>query len=352
MQVYQLETPALIVDLDVAEENQRRMMALLRPLEVALRPHYKSHKCTALAHLQMDNGAKGITCAKLSEAEDLVLAGIPDVLIANQVVEPSKLARLAWLASCAHVSVCADTAENILALEQACAAQDSELGVLVEYDVGMNRCGVRTPDEMVALARLIGEQEHLEFMGVQAYAGQLSHEYDHEKRGREADIVEKRLHELVALLHAEGIEVPEVSGASTGTAELRGEGTIYTEVQAGTYLLMDAAYERMGVHFDHALFMVSTVLSADAGRLVCDAGLKSLGTDQGGPVFLSWPDEKPEMSEEHCAIYCENSKRPGDKVLLVPGHCCTTINLFDSLYLVRGNRVVDRVPVTSRGKCR
>ena len=171
-------------------------------------------------------------------------------------------------------------------------------------------------------------------------------------RTAESEKIEVRLHELAAYLRAEGVEVPEISGASTGSAELRGENTVYTEIQAGTYLLMDAAYDRMGVSFEHALFMVSTVVSADAGRLVCDAGVKSLGVDQGGPVLVGWPDEPAEMSEEHCAVYCAHDKKPGDKVLLIPGHCCTTINLFDHLYLVRGSRVVDRVPVTSRGKCR
>ena len=168
MLVSQLETPALIVDLDVLEQNQRRMMELLRPLGVALRPHYKSHKCTVIAHMQIAGGAKGITCAKLSEAEDLIQSGIEDVLIANQVVEPAKVMRLGYLAGCCRLSVCVDTLENIRQLEAAAAAFGSTIHCLVEYDIGMRRCGVTTAEEALVLAKAILDAPHLSFMGIQA----------------------------------------------------------------------------------------------------------------------------------------------------------------------------------------
>lgn len=249
MFVSQLETPALIVDLDVLERNQTRAMDLLRPLGVALRPHYKSHKCTAIAHMQLAGGAKGITCAKLSEAEDLIQSGVEDVLIANQVVEPAKLMRLGYLAGCCRLSVCVDTLENIRALESAAAAFGTTIHCLVEYEVGMRRCGVATPQEALALAEAVLAAPHLSFLGIQAYAGQLSHAEDFARRSREAARIEGRLRELLAFLHENGVDVPEVSGASTGTVELRGADTAYTEVQAGTYLFMDAAYDRVGVGF-------------------------------------------------------------------------------------------------------
>ncbi len=352
MLVSQLETPALVIDLDVLVRNQKRIMDLLRPLGVALRPHYKSHKSTAIAHMQVELGAKGITCAKLSEAEDLILSGIQDVLIANQVVEPAKIMRLGYLAGCCKLSVCVDTLENIAALEAAAAAFGNKLHCLVEYEVGMRRCGVATPEEALALAQAILAAPHLSFMGIQAYAGQLSHEEDFSVRSREAARIEARLSELLAFLRAHGVEVQEVSGASTGTAELRRAGTVYTEVQAGTYLFMDAAYDRVGAGFAHSLTLLSTVVSADSGRIVCDAGLKTLGVDQGKPVFPNFPNAEVDMSEEHCTAYCSNQCRVGEKLSLIPGHCCTTINLFDALYLARDGHVVDRIPVTSRGKSR
>lgn len=352
MLVSQLETPALIVDLDVLEQNQRRMMELLRPLGVALRPHYKSHKCTAIAHMQIAGGAKGITCAKLSEAEDLIQSGIEDVLIANQVVDPAKVMRLGYLAGCCRLSVCVDTLENIRQLEAAAAAFGSTIHCLVEYDIGMRRCGVTTAEEALALAKAILDAPHLSFMGIQAYAGQLSHEEDFGVRSGEAAKFEGQLRELLSFFRENGVEVAEVSGASTGTAELRQEGTVYTEVQAGTYLFMDGAYDRVGAGFEHSLFLLSTVVSATKGRVVCDAGLKTLGTDQGAPVFVDFPAASVNMSEEHCTAHCESHCKAGEKLMLIPGHCCTTVNLFDQLYLVRGGRVVDRVPVTSRGKSR
>ncbi|MEA5038451.1 MAG: DSD1 family PLP-dependent enzyme [Clostridiaceae bacterium] len=352
MHVEQLETPALLVDLDALERNQRRMMQLLAPLGIALRPHYKSHKCTAIAHMQIAAGAKGITCAKLSEAEDLILSGIEDVLIANQLTEPSILSRAAYLAGCCRLSVCVDRMENIEQLEKAAACAGSVIHCLVEYEVGMNRCGVSTPEAAVMLAKRILRSPHLEFMGIQAYAGQLSHEVNQEVRAAEAAQIEERLRVLLLALEKEGIRTPEVSGASTGTAELRKAGTVYTEVQAGSYLFMDEAYKKLKLGFENALFMLSTVVSSDEGKMICDAGLKSFGVDQGNPVFEDYPDVPAEMSEEHCAIYCANDAFPGQKRRLIPGHCCTTVNLHDMLYFVRGDKVVDRVPVTSRGKSR
>ncbi len=352
MLVSQIETPALIVDLDVLERNQQRMAALLNGPGVALRPHYKSHKSTAIAHMQLLAGAKGITCAKLSEAEDLILAGVEDVLIANQVVEPAKVMRLGALAACCRLSVCVDSAANIQALEAAAAAHGSTLHCLVEYEIGMRRCGVKTEAEALALAEAVLAAPHLSFMGIQAYAGNIAHEEDAGARARETEIIEEKLRRLVAFVNAHGIVVPEVSGVSTGTAELRPRDTVYTEVQAGTYLFMDAAYARVGVGFEHSLFLLSQVVSREDGRVVVDAGLKTLGTDQGGPVFVDFPDTPVEMSEEHCTIYAANRCTVGDKLRLIPGHCCTTINLHDMLYLIRGAKVADRVPVTSRGKSR
>lgn len=352
MLVNQLETPAVFVDLDALERNQERMMELARCVGAALRPHYKSHKCTAIAHMQIAMGAKGITCAKLSEAEDLIQSGIEDVLIANQVVEPAKVMRLGYLAGCCHLGVCVDTAENILALERAAAAFGSTIHCLVEYEMGMNRCGLTDPREILALAKLIEAQPHLSFEGVQAYAGQLSHEENGEKRAAESKRTEGNLREIVAFLESAGVKVKEISGESTGTVELREKGTVYTELQAGTYPFMDAAYRRVGVAFEHSLFVLATVISADENRIVTDAGLKSLGVDQGGPVFADYPDAPVEMSEEHSAVYVPNDCAVGQKLRLIPGHCCTTINLHDWIYLIRQGRVVDRVPVTSRGKSR
>lgn len=350
MKIENIETPALLIDLDRLEENEQRATELIKSIGCALRPHYKSHKSTFLAHRQIAKGAKGITCAKLGEAEDLVLAGVEDVLIANQIIEPAKIARLAYLAGCARVTVCVDDEENVLALQAAAAQMNSRIYCLVEYELGMNRCGVSDFASVLRLAKRIAAQPNLSFEGIQSYAGQLSHETDLSLRVSEVANGEGVLRDLLAYLKENGVAVKEVSGASTGTFALRTKDTVYTEIQAGTYLLMDAAYDRVVVPFVHSLSMLTTVISAGENRLVCDAGMKSFGMDQGNPVFVDFPEERVEMSEEHSAVYCAHGKKIGDKLRMIPGHCCTTMNLHDKVYLVRGDRVVDRIEITSRGK--
>jgi 3-hydroxy-D-aspartate aldolase len=352
MNVTQLETPALVVDMDALEENMRAMNALLMGTGIALRPHYKSHKCVAFAKMQIEAGAKGITCAKLSEAEDLIGAGIGDILIANQIVDEAKIARLAQLAKRCRLTVCVDDPENVRALSDAVKRTNATLHVLVEYEVGMNRCGVGTKEAFLMLAKAVDGSEGLVFDGIQAYAGHLSHEENREKREQAAEAVEARLRELIAHLKENGLAVREVSGASTGTVQFKRLGDVYTEIQAGSYLFMDAAYARLNPGFRHALHLYATVISTAGGRVITDLGLKSCSTDQGEPVFEGYPDATVRMSEEHAAFMADPEKpvRIGDRLRAVPGHCCTTVNLHDRIHLTRGGEIVGCVPVTSRGK--
>ncbi|MDD3864618.1 MAG: DSD1 family PLP-dependent enzyme [Eubacteriales bacterium] len=353
MHIEQIETPALILDLDIMERNMDAMDKLLEGSSARLRPHYKSNKCTAIAHMQMARGAKGICCAKLSEAEDLVLAGIPDVLIANQITEPSKIARLAYLAGCCRLTVCVDNSSNINDLQKAAALQSTIIHCLVEYDIGMNRCGVHTKEEFSALARQVMDCPNLVFDGIQAYAGNLAHQEDYGCRARESDRVEAKLMELIACLEEQGISVEEVSGVSTGTLEFHVKDTVYTELQPGSYLFMDAAYRAVGVSFEHSLFVLASVVSRAGGGVITDAGLKSVSVDQRSPRFVGYETYEVDMSEEHCAIYGKDlPQKVGDRMLLIPSHCCTTVNLHDHICFVRDGRVVDRVPVTGRGHSR
>lgn len=351
MHIEQLETPALLVEQDIFEQNMQRMRQLLEPLGVALRPHYKSHKSTVVAHLQIAAGAKGITCAKVGEAEDLALSGVEDILIANQIIGKSRLARCAWLAEGSRLTVCVDQEQNIRDLEAAAACQGSTIHCLVEVEVGMGRCGVTAPEACERLARLIMDCPHLTFDGIQAYAGHLSHEVSLEVRRAEAERIEHTLKQLKAYLEGRGIPVKEVSGASTGTVELRQADTVYTEVQAGSYLFMDATYKQLGLRFENSLSVLASVVSTRPDLVVTDAGVKCIGVDQGDPACPALPGASVNMSEEHSAFeLAGHGLRVGDRVRLLPGHCCTTMNLNDCFYFVRGGKVTDRVPVTSRGK--
>ena len=350
MRLEQLETPALVVDLDLMEENMRTMDRLLADTPIRLRPHYKTHKCPAIAKMQLEHGAKGICCAKLSEAEDLIYSGVEDVLIANQITSPAKIARVAVLAGYCDLTVCVDDADNVDALQAACHEQGTELRCLVEYDIGMDRCGVKTKEEVFALARHLLYAPNLIFEGIQAYAGNLAHEEDTARREAESAAVEKKVRELKDYLEERGISVKEVSGISTGTIAFHGKDSVYTEAQCGSYLFSDVSYRKVGVTFRNALSVLTTVVSARPGAIVTDAGVKSLAMDQRPPVFAEAPDLPVNFSEEHSAIYGNVPfRKPGDVMRIIPGHCCTTVNLYDWIYLVRDGLVVDRLPVIGRG---
>ena len=351
MTITELETPALLADQSIMEENAAVMKSITAGSRMRLFPHYKSHKCPMIAKKQMELGAGGITCAKLGEADDLVREGIPTVVIANQVVQSEKLPLLASLARRAHLTVCADDEENILALERAMAEGGGVLHVLVEYEVGMRRCGAESFEEVLRLAQLIGTQPHLSFHGIQAYAGQLSHEEDGETRRREVLRIETEAARLKGYLEERGVLVPNVCGGSTGYAAEKPEDTVYTQLQAGSYLFMDSSYQRLNLPFRQALYVLTSVVSVKPDRVVVDCGVKTLTMDQHAPYFPAFPEAELSFSEEHTTIFTENSDLlPGDMLLCVPGHCCTTVNTFDRIHVIRGEDVLHVWPITSRGK--
>lgn len=350
MKVSSLPTPALILKKELFESNRAAMATLLNGSTLALRPHFKSHKCAAIAKMQIADGAKGMTCAKLSEAEDLALAGIEDILIANQITDPAKISRLSHLAGYCHMTVCVDCAENIEALSRACVAADTTLYCLVEYEIGMQRCGVPTKEEVANLAKIIKEAPHLVFAGVQAYAGHISHETDLEARARATEENAKKLRELLAYLEAEGVPAEILSGGSTGTAEIKAKAGLYTELQAGSYLFMDATYRDLALPFKNSLFLLTTVVSANAHMIVVDAGVKSCGVDQGMPTPVGFTVDKIVASEEHFQLHNPSKQyKVGDKILLCPAHCCSTVNLHTEIFLTDEEKIADRIPITSRG---
>ncbi|MDR2390185.1 MAG: alanine racemase [Planctomycetota bacterium] len=354
MNVHQLETPALILDLDRYEENFRIMKNFTEANGIRLRPHYKSHKCTWIAHDQIAAGAKGITCATLGEAEDAARAGIEDILIANQAPQMSKVTRIAYLATCCRLTVCVDSTENIAALEAAAALESAAIHVLVEYDVGMRRCGVTDAEEFLLLAKLADAAPHLVFEGIQAYAGNLSHEADFEKRKKNSDWVESRLSALKKYVENAGLKIREVSGTSTGTVQFRPKNSVYTEIQPGSYIFMDKAYSLLNLPFRNALFLLTQVISVvGKERIVTCGGMKSISVDQANPSLAEYPGIPVEMSEEHCTLpFVPEGITVGDYLRLIPGHCCTTMNLHDHMYLVRKDKVMDRREIVSRGKSR
>lgn len=350
MKLSGLSTPALVLDAAKFRANAETMNALLNGSALKLRPHYKSHKCAAIARWQIEHGAIGMTCSKLSEAEDLCDAGIEDILLANQITDPVKIRRLADLAANCRLTVCVDTAENIRALSAAAKFCGTTIHCLVEYETGMQRCGVGTEEEFLALAKEILAADNLEFDGIQAYVGHMSHCSDPAEREQTVFLNYRRLESLIARLNENGIEVRTVSGGSTGTAVIKAAGGPYTELQAGSYLFMDGAYRELDLPFDHSLFVLTTVVSRHDDITVLDAGVKTCGTDQGMPTLAEGAVDEIVSSEEHFQLHgCTAKVKPGDKMLLIPGHCCSTVNLHDKIYLFEGDTVTGRISVTARG---
>ena len=354
-----VDTPALVVDLDPFERNLDLMANAARGAGVALRPHAKAHKCSDIAALQIERGAVGICCQKVDEAKVFVEAGIKDVLVTNEIVGAAKLARLAAMAREATIGVLVDDPANVRHLGAAAKAAGSTLDVLIEIEVGMNRCGIAPAAPAAALAELVAHTPALRFCGVHAYHGGAQHLRTPEER-RDAIARAARLaRETRAAIEAAGIACPVVTGAGTGTWQHERDSGVYTELQPGSYVFMDADYHRNALapdehHFEQSLHVLATVMSAPVReRAVVDAGLKAFAFDSGLPqIFGASGLEYAKASDEHGVLTVAAGRDPplpGDRVWLIPGHCDPTVNLYDWIVGVRGTRVESVWPVAARG---
>jgi 3-hydroxy-D-aspartate aldolase len=362
--IEQIDTPALVLDLDAFEQNLERMAAFARTAGVRLRPHAKTHKCPTIALLQIAAGAVGQCCQKVGEAEALVHGGVRDVLVSNEIVDPQKLRRLAALAKHATITLCFDAAQPIDAASRAAGEAGVELGGLVEIEVGMQRCGIAAGAPAAALARRIADAPGLRFRGLQAYHGAAQHLPTLAERERAIAGAADAVRATIAALHAAGLACEFVSGAGTGTYRLEGGSGVWNELQSGSYLFMDTDYARIGDNqgghyrdFAHSLFVLATVMSVPApDRAIVDAGLKSYSAEKGPPWVHGRDDiQVTGVSDEHGRLQLGPAAellRLGDKVMLIPGHCDPTINLHDWYVGVRGGRVEALWPITARGASR
>jgi len=361
MPLDEIDTPALIVDLDAFEHNVRHMASLASAAGVRLRPHAKTHKCPSIALRQIAAGAVGQCCQKVGEAEALVRGGVRDVLVSNQVVGEAKLLRLASLATEATVALCFDSAEQVDAASRAATSFGVTLGGLVEIDVGMERCGVLPGAAARALALRIAQAPGLEFRGLQAYHGTAQHLPTFEAREAAIAKAGAAVRATIAEIESAGLRCAIVSGAGTGTFRLESASGIWNELQAGSYVFMDTDYAKIGdregglyTEFRHSLFVLATVMSAPTpDRAIVDAGLKSYSGEKGPPWVHGLEDvEQVGVSDEHGKLRLGPRARPlrlGDKVRLIPGHCDPTVNLHDWYVAVRGGRVEALWPITARG---
>ncbi len=366
MRVEEVDTPALLIDLDAFERNLKRMADAIQDSSAVLRPHAKTHKCPTVGLKQMEVGAVGVCCQKVGEAEAMVLGGISDILVSNEIVGAPKLTKLASLARRAKIAVCADDAGNVSDLDAAAAVAGVTLDVLVEIDVGAGRCGVAPGAPALALAEVIDKAPNLRFGGLQAYQGSAQHIRAYEGRKSAIDSAIAMTQETVSLLASHGLECGIVGGAGTGTFPFEAASGVYNELQAGSYIFMDADY---GYNlnasgnpiddFENSLFVYATVMSRTTGdRAILDAGLKALSVDSGLPLpweipgveFVGASDEHGKLLVSESVQGGNNDLKVGDKVRLIPGHVDPTVNMYDWYVCIRDGRVEDLWPITARGK--
>ncbi|MDE0184248.1 MAG: DSD1 family PLP-dependent enzyme [Candidatus Poribacteria bacterium] len=353
----EIDTPALLIDLDIMEANIRKMADFFKSVNADLRPHAKTHKTPIIAHKQIEAGAIGITCAKLGEAEALVHAGIRDVLIANQIIGAAKIARLVNLAGHSEIMVAVDDPYNVAQLSEAAEAKGVTLRILIEVDTGMNRCGTEPGKPTLDLARLVLKSKGLQFEGLMGYEGHTVAIPSFTERKKQTDESVDLLVETKDVLERNGVPVKIMSGGGTGTYAITGAHPDMTEIQAGSYIFMDSTYgdvEGIGDRFASSLTVLTAVVSRpNPSRVVVDAGLKVLAKEFGIPQPAGIAGlEMIGLSEEHGKMTAQGdvNLQPGDKIEIVPTHCCTTVNLHNRYYALRNDTVESIWEITARGR--
>lgn len=360
MDLAQVCTPALIIDLDAFEANVETLRARLRMAGVRHRAHAKTHKSVDIARYQIEHGgACGICCQKVAEAEVMVAGGISDVMVSNQVTDPGKIDRLARLAQSARILVCVDDATNVETLSAAAQRHGVEIECLVEIDCGAGRCGVEPGSAALDIAQEISTSDGLKFAGLQAYQGAAQHIRDYDERRRRLDSTIGQTRDTVELLAQAGLHCDIVAGAGTGSYYFEAASGIYNEMQCGSYIFMDADYQRVLAEsgeriseFSNSLFIWTSIMSKTRDfEAVCDAGLKVMSVDSGLPVVFGRDDiEFGTISDEHGVIADpHNHLRLNQKLKLVPGHCDPTCNLHDWYVGIRDDKVECLWPVSARG---
>jgi 3-hydroxy-D-aspartate aldolase len=363
----EITTPALVLDLDALEANIAAMAAWAKSQSIALRPHAKTHKSATIGRRQLDAGALGLCCAKLSEAEALAAAGLRRFLLTAPVVGARRIDRLLNLnASCEDLMLVVDDAANVAALGAAATAAGQRLNLLIDVDVGQERSGVTTPDGALTLAEAIAGHDSLAFKGLQGYAGHVQHIADFGERSAASQQALAFLAEVRDRLEAAGHPCPIMTGGGTGSHAIDPAGGVLNELQVGSYIVSDVEYDAVDLtgdgkrHFRSGLFVYARVISACHAEeresfVTIDAGSKSLAMDGPAPVVAFGAPEGTTytcVGDEFGRLTLPAGAaplKPGDLVGLVVPHCDPTINTFDFYHCVRGDELVALWPIEARG---
>lgn len=363
-----LDTPALLLDLDAMARNIARMAQFAAGRGMGLRPHVKTHKSVEIARRQLAAGAIGLSCVTLGEAETMAAAGLPGVLITSPIVTAGKIRRLVELASRAapgDLMVVVDHPRNVDDLAAAAGALAHPLHVLVDYAAGYGRTGAADADAVLALARRIESHPTLRLRGLQAYAGNIQHIGERERRAAAAAAVRSSVRQVIDAASAAGIRFGIVTGGGTGSHDLDAQDDLFTELQVGSYVFMDADYSAVlagaaastaSTAFDVALLVQAAVVSVNQpGWVTVDAGTKAFATDSGVPLVAGGPLAGAAYvfaGDEHGRLAVDGGQRPqlGDRVEFTTPHCDPTVNLHGVYHVVSGDTLVDIWPVDARGR--
>lgn len=373
-----VDTPALVLDLDAFEANVAALHAHAAARGVRVRAHGKAHRCPEISRRQVAAGAVGVCCQKVGEAEGFAEAGIADILVSNEIVDPAKLERLARLARRVRLAVCVDHPGAVAALARACRQAQARIDVLIELDVGQGRCGVATIDGVMALARAVAAAAPaLRLRGLQAYHGSAQHLRTVQARSQAIAGAARRAALARDTLRSAGFGCDEVSGGGTGTFAYEVASGVYTEIQPGSYALMDLDYranepDAAAPAMRQAIGVMMSVMSVRAAHAVLDGGLKAVSVDSGLPALRLPGWRVRGVSDEHTVIEPLEAGRtvpagegssapapllshlpvPGQRCVLDPGHCDPTVNLHDWVVAYRGDRVEAVWPVLPRDASR
>ena len=338
-----LPTPALLLDLDAAERNISQMARAFERLPAALRPHVKAHKCAELARLQLAAGATGITCATAAEAAAFARAGITDLLVANQVASPANLRLLCGAAAGREVTLAVESVSQVAMASQAAAEAGVELGVLIEVDVGSGRGGIRDMRDLRPIAEAAARSHGVRLRGLMGYEGHATGERDRTRRRALVDQALDILGAAAQELHGAGHAPQIVSAGGTGTYDMTGADPRVTEVQAGSYAIMDTYHQETAPSFGIAVTVAATVLGRHGDLVVLDAGRKALSGDLRAPVIPAAPGAQMLfLHEEHSGFdLAGHPAQAGDQVRLACGYAPTAVNLYPWYHVVSGDVVVD-----------
>ena len=358
----ELQTPALIIDLDVFDANLVKMQSYLQEQDIALRAHTKMHKCPIIARKQLESGARGVCAAKVSEAEVMCAAGIEDVLVTSPIATPDKVSRFVEARkNNPGLKIVVDCADSADLLAKVAGLEGLVVDVFVDLDPGMGRTGIETGDKTLQLVRHIGESDSLNLSGLQMYAGNCMHIEGFSKRKQKyAHLLSKGV-ETLALLDEAGIVIPVVSGGGTGTYNMESDLGLINELQAGSYAFMDIEYRDIGgvdseqfLDFGVSLFVLVTAISQPQSRLITvDGGFKSFASDKMAPEFRDVEGVIYHWGgDEHGIVQLNNPSREirlGNKLSMLTPHCDPTVNLHDFYFPYRDGLVHEVWPISARG---